>query len=58
MINVVAIAAMMKADPHKASAKILWCWSQENRRRHPARPEVNTVMPNLNSKMAVVSAST
>jgi hypothetical protein len=44
MINVVATAAMTKADPHKASAKIRRCWSQENRRRHPARAEVNTVM--------------
>jgi hypothetical protein len=42
--NTVAIAAMMKADPHRTSAKILRCWSHESNRRHPATPEVNTVM--------------
>jgi ribose/xylose/arabinose/galactoside ABC-type transport system permease subunit len=44
VINVVAIAAMMKADPHRASAKILRCWSHESNRRQPTSAEVNTVM--------------
>jgi len=44
MINVVAIAAMTKADPHRASAKTVRCWSHESNRRQPATPEVNTVM--------------
>ena len=43
-INTVAIAAMMKADPHKTSAKILRCWSHESNRRHPTSAEVNTIM--------------
>src|SRR4029077_16402905 len=42
--NTVAIAAMMKADPHKTSAKILRCWSHESNRRHPTSAEVNTIM--------------
>src|SRR5580692_1692981 len=43
-INTVAIAAMIKADPHRASAKILRCWSHESNRRQPTRAEVNTIM--------------
>ena len=43
MINGVATAAMMKADPHMASAKILRCWSHENNRRQPTSAEVNTM---------------
>jgi transcription initiation factor TFIID subunit TAF12 len=42
--NTVAIAAMMKADPHRTSAKILRCWSHESNRRHPTSAEVNTIM--------------
>jgi hypothetical protein len=38
------MAAIMKADPHRARAKILLCWSHESKRRHPARPGVNTAM--------------
>src|ERR1700761_7169825 len=43
MISIVAIEAMMKLDPHKASATILRCSSHESNKRPPARTGVKTV---------------
>jgi hypothetical protein len=54
MISVVAIEAVMKPAPHRASAMMLRCCSQESNRRHPASAGVKTVIASTVERLGTV----